>query len=232
MARTNALEHTTSKKSAGYAAANLIENGMVIGLGTGSTTAFFLEALAKRCREGLSIHAVATSQNSFHKAQSAGIQLINPNDIDSLDLAVDGADEIDPRKNMIKGGGGALLREKLVAITSREMIVIVDESKLVEHLGRAPFPVEIVPFLYKTTVKRLEMEEYRGSIRLNKSGEIFVTDNGNYLFDIHLQKAIKEPRKEHEKIKCIPGVVETGLFFQVAGRVVVGHHDGSVNILT
>ena len=232
MARTNALEYTSAKKSAGYAAANFIENGMVIGLGTGSTTAYFLEALATRCREGLSIHAVATSQNSFQKAQSFGIPLINSDEIDSLDLTVDGADEIDPHKNMIKGGGGALLREKLIAIASREMIVIVDESKLVQNLGRVPLPLEIVPFIYKTTVNRLKMEGYEGVIRLKESGETFITDNGNYIFDIHLQKTMKEPREVHEKIKLIPGVVETGLFFQIAGRVVVGYQDGNVNVLT
>jgi ribose 5-phosphate isomerase A len=231
MARTK-TSNDTAKKSAGYAAANLIEEGMLVGLGTGSTTAFFLEALAKRCRDGLSIHAVATSQNSLQKAQIAGIPLLDSDAVDSLDLTVDGADELDPHKNMIKGGGGALLREKLVALASKEMVVIIDESKLVKQLGGAPLPVEIVRFACKTTIKRLEAIGYEGTIRFKESGDLFITDNGNYIFDIHIHSAINEPEKEHEKIKLIPGVVETGLFFHIAGRVVVGYQNGNVTILT
>lgn len=227
---TNSSDQTAAKKAAGYAAADLIENGMVVGLGTGSTAAFFIEALIKRCQQGLSIHAVATSQHSFAKAQAAGIPLISPNEIDRIDLTVDGADEIDPKKNMIKGGGGALLNEKLIALASKEMVVIVDESKLAAQLGSVPLPVEIVPFAYKTTIERLQKEGYVGTLRQQHSGGHFVTDNGHYIFDIKLRRAVENVEEEHRKIKMITGVVETGLFFHIAGKVLIGYENGNTSI--
>lgn len=219
-----------AKKAAGKAAADLVKEGMLVGLGTGSTAAFFIEALGKRCQEGLKISVVATSQDSARQAQLLSIPLIDPATIVSLDVTVDGADEIDHHKNMIKGGGGALLREKLLAKASREMIVIIDETKLVDHLGDVAVPVEIVPFLYQSTLQRFTDLGYQGTLRCKRDDSFFVTDNGNYIFDIVYQDPILDPVQQHEHLKRIHGVVETGFFFNIAGRVVIGYEDGCVKV--
>jgi ribose 5-phosphate isomerase A len=220
-----------AKKAAGQAAAQLIENHMCIGLGTGSTATFFIEALAQRCqKEGLSIKTVATSKKSAEQAQQLGLNVVSDQEIDTLDITVDGADEIDSHKNMIKGGGGALLREKILAKSSREMIVIVDENKLVQDLGAFPVPVEIAAFAYRSTLLRLTDQGYRGNLRLSSDGAIFVTDNGNYIFDIQFEQSLTNPQLEHERICTIAGVIETGLFFHIAGRIIVGYQDGLAQI--
>jgi ribose 5-phosphate isomerase A len=226
MTKTDSNPILIAKKAAGTAAAELIQDGMLVGLGTGSTASFFIEALGKRCQQSLNITAIATSQQSTTQAQKLGIPLIDPNTITSLDITVDGADEMDHHKNMIKGGGGALLREKLLALSSREMVVIIDETKLVDHLGTHPLPIEIAPFLYLSTIHRLEEQGYRGVLRLTRDNQPFVTDNGNYIFDIQYDRPILDPIAEHQALKSIAGVLETGLFFHVAGRVVIGYEDG------
>lgn len=232
MTRTDSNPVLMAKKIAGQAAAELIQDGMIVGLGTGSTATFFIASLGKRCQEGLKITAVATSQQSTLQAQHLGIPMQDPNITTFIDITVDGADEIDHKKNMIKGGGGALLREKLLATTSKEMVVVIDETKLVDHLGDHPLPVEIVPFVYRTTLHRLEEKGYRGVLRLNRNNQIFVTDNGNYIFDIQYSEPILDPQKEQERLKSIIGVVETGLFFHVAKRIIIGYEDGFTKILT
>lgn len=232
MTKTDSNPILIAKKAAGQAAAELIQEGMLIGLGTGSTAAFFIEALGKRCQAGLKISAVATSQQSTRQAEHLGIPLEAPETVTSLDVTVDGADEIDHHKNMIKGGGGALLREKLLAQSSKEMIVIIDETKLVDYLGDHPLPVEIVPFFYRSTLHRLEMHGYQGTLRLNRGKEPFLTDNGNYIFDIQYSTPILDPQKEQERLKSIIGVIETGLFFHLAKRVVIGYEDGFVKVRT
>lgn len=218
------------KKAAAQFAANLIEDGMVIGIGTGSTAAYFIQFLSKRCQEGLNIQAVATSEKSKMMAEKQGIPVIDANLVKILDLDIDGADEITPQKQIIKGGGGALLREKIVAYMSKEMIVIVDESKRVERLGHFPLPVEIVPFAYMATVKHLNAKEFKGKIRKNEKEEFFVTDNGNYIYDIYFENVIDHPLDVEKKIKKIPGVVDTGFFLEIAGRVIVGFNDGVVEV--
>lgn len=219
-----------AKIAAGQAAAELIENGMHVGLGTGSTASYFIDALSVRCKKGLKIHAVASSKQSMQQAQKLGIPLIDESLVSFLDITVDGADEIDHKKNMIKGGGGALLREKLMAYSSREMIVVVDENKLVDQLGAFPVPVEISSFIYRTTLFRLNNHGYHGVLRLNRDGTIYSTDNGNYIFDIQFNDPIVDPKIEDEKLKQIVGVIETGLFYHVAGRVVVGYFDGLAKV--
>ncbi len=230
MTKTDSNPVLIAKKAAGRAAAELIQEGMLVGLGTGSTAAFFIEALGKRCQEGLRIAAIATSQQSNRQAQQLGIPLIDPNTITMLDLIVDGADEIDHHKNMIKGGGGALLREKLLAQASHEMVVIIDETKLVDHLGDHPLPVEIASFVYCNTLQRLKAQGYQGVLRLNREKDPFVTDNGNYIFDIQYSTPILDPQKEQERLKSITGVLETGLFFDLAKRIIIGYEDGFVKI--
>jgi ribose 5-phosphate isomerase A len=220
-----------AKKAAAHAAANLVKDGMIIGLGTGSTASFFIDELGLRCQNGLKISAIATSQQSMRHAQKIGIPLINPDEVSFLDMTIDGADEIDRQKNMIKGGGGALLREKLIALASKEMVVVVDEKKLVEHLGVFAVPVEIASFAYLSTIKRLENNGYKGILRLNRDHSIYVTDNGNYLFDIQFDSPILNPKEEHDRLKNFCGVLETGLFCNIAGRIVVGYEDGLAKTL-
>lgn len=230
MVRIDPVSTIEAKKAAGQAAAQLIQDGMLVGLGTGSTAAFFIEALGQRCQKGLTISAVATSIQSTREAQLAGIPLLDPQTISYLDIAIDGADEIDHHKNMIKGGGGALLREKLIAKASKEFVAIVDETKLVDDLGAFPVPVEIAAFAYQTTLKRILDKGYCGKLRLNRDHSIYTTDNGNYIVDIQLPKPIHEPRIDDERLRSITGILETGLFYQIAKRVVVGYLDGCVKI--
>lgn len=209
------------KKAAAEKAASLVEDGMIVGLGTGSTAAYFIEALAYRHKKGLKVQTVASSHTSQLLAQSRGLPLIDLNTLKSIDLYVDGADEIDPQKQMIKGAGGALLREKILAHMSSEMTVIVDESKLVAKLGTRPLPVEIFPFGLQATLHHLHQLGYRGQLRAN------LTDNNNYLFDIKLSPS-EQIRDHHNRISSIPGVLETGFFENLAGRVIIGFKDGSV----
>jgi ribose 5-phosphate isomerase A len=219
-----------AKDAAGKAAANLIKDGMLVGLGTGSTAACFIEHLVNRCKQGLRIQVVATSIKSLEMAEFGCIPTIDINTVEVLDVTVDGADEIDPQKRMIKGGGGALLREKIVATMSKEMIVIVDETKLVKKLGAVPLPVEIVPFAYKATISKIERLGYRGELRKNKQNMPYVTDNHNYIFDIRLDPLSINPEQTDHQLHSIPGIVETGLFINIAGRVIVGYEDGRTDI--
>lgn len=217
---------STAKKAAGEAAAELVQSGMLVGLGTGTTAVFFIDRLIERCRSGLKITAVATSQRSMQRAREGGIPILDINAVTKIDMVVDGADEIDQEKRMIKGGGGALLREKIIASMSSEMVVIVDSSKVVDYLGHFHLPVEIVPFAYHWIIKEMEQLGYRGTLRKNKEAP-YVTDNGNYIFDIQLNYPCLNPEADEKKLKAITGVVETGFFFKLAGRVIVGYENGT-----
>jgi len=220
-----------AKKAAGEAAAKFVKDGMLVGLGTGSTAFYVIQALGRRCKqEGLKIQAVATSIESERLAREEGILLLETDKIEMLDMTIDGADEVDPKNNMIKGRGGALLREKILAQSSKEMIVIVDSSKVVEQLGGCPVPVEIASYAYRTTLKRLLDKGFKGKIRLKADGNFYITDNKNYIIDIKVEKPISDPIKMHEQLQLIAGVLETGLFFNVAKRVVIGDEKGNVEI--
>lgn len=220
-----------AKKNAGYKAAELVEDRMIVGLGTGSTAAYFIEALIERVRTGLRIEAVATSKRSYDQASQGGIPLIDINSRARLDICFDGADEIDPQKRMIKGGGGALLHEKIIASMSDEMVVIVDEAKCVEELGKFPLPVEIVPFGYRSIAYKIEQLGYSGKLRMINGGYPYITDGGHYIYDITLTQGHPEPEVIEEELLRIPGVVDTGFFFNLAGRVIIGKSDGSIAIL-
>lgn len=224
------MSQEISKKAVGIAAANLIQDGMLIGIGTGTTVFYFIQRLIERCREGLRIQAIPSSEKSLSLAQQGGIQIADIEQITSVDITVDGADEIDPLKRMIKGGGGALIREKILASMSREMIVIVDEAKLVSALGTCKLPVEVIPFAHHATMHKIEKLGYRGHLRKNPNRTLYVTDNGNLIFDIHFDTKREHPEEDHEALIHIPGVVDTGFFFNLAGRVIVGFSDGQVVI--
>ena len=220
-----------AKKNVGYRAAELIAPNITVGLGTGSTAHYFIERLIERCHEGLTIQAVASSNESRLLAEKGKIPLLDIDTIQTIDITVDGADEIDPLKQMIKGGGGAHVREKILATMSRELIVIVDETKLSPKLGKQKLPVEIIPFAHEATRKQLLEIGYPGTFRKKKNGELFITDNQNLILDIPLDPATCSPRHDHEKIRSIPGVINTGFFFDLAGRVLVGYLDGTVKLL-
>jgi ribose 5-phosphate isomerase A len=224
--------HSAAKQAAAKAAAALIQDGMLLGLGTGSTAKFFIDDLIGRCRAGLKISAVATSERSAKQAKAGGIPLYDIERVTMLDMDIDGADEIDSKKRMVKGGGGALLREKILASISREMIVIVDESKIVNQLGAYPLPIEVVPFAHHAILHRVLALGYDAAFRHADNGSLYVSDNGNYIIDIRFPNKCANPEKDDAILRSIPGVVETGFFFNMAGRILIGRRDGSVEIRT
>lgn len=220
-----------AKQAAGYRAAELVEDGMVIGLGTGSTAYYVIEKIGMRvAEEGLKVSAIATSNASEELARKYNIPLIAAADVDSLHVAIDGADEFDGNLALIKGGGGALLREKLVAINSERFIVIAGDDKRVEHLGQFKLPIEIVPFTYEWTLHQLRKRyDVQFEMRMDNN-ELYVTDNGNYIVDAAFGK-IENPAVLSEELKSMIGVVEHGLFVGIADMVIVGHEDGSTEII-
>jgi len=215
------------KQMAGEEAVKYIENGMVIGIGTGTTSAYMIHALAQRLRHGLTIvGAVPTSQATAQLASSLGIPLTDLDAHPQLDLAIDGADEIDSQLRLIKGGGGALLREKIVATASRRFIVIADTSKLVPQLGHtAPVPVETIPFAMTPVHRHLQALGAQVQLR-QRDGHIFHTDNSNIILDCFFPGGISDPESLHARIKSIVGVVETGLFLGMTERAIIGSANG------
>lgn len=233
MIRANMFNDTrAAKQAAGIAAAKLVQSGMLVGLGTGTTADFFIKSLIDRYHnEQLDIKVFPSSNKTAELALEGGLPLCDENHAIGLDITVDGADEIDPQKRMIKGGGGAMLREKIVASISKEMIVIVDQSKLVERLGGCPLPIEIVPFGCHAILWKVQNLGYNAIFRKTPEGNLFVTDNGNYIIDIHFPKGYCNPEKDQAILRSISGIVETGFFLNMAGRVIIGQYDGSVKII-
>lgn len=217
----------TYKKMVGEAAARLVEDGMVIGLGSGTTAAFLVRALAERLRGGLRIvGAVPTSRETAQLASSLGIPLVTLETHPTLDLDIDGADEIDPQLNLIKGAGGALLREKIVASSARRFVVISDSSKLVPHLGtRFALPVEVVPFALSFVRRRLEVLGASAQPRV-REGQLYVTDNQNYILDCRFPGGIADPASLQTQIRAIAGVVDHGLFLGMAQQALVAGPQG------
>lgn len=227
----------TSKKQAeikallGREAALMAQDGMLVGLGTGSTADCLIDSLITRCKNGLKINAVSSSLRSLERAQKGGIPVWNMDEVTDIDLTIDGADEVDPEKNLIKGKGGALLREKILASTSRKMVVIVDEGKLVKKLGMSGLPVEILAFGYKATINKIEKLGFQGALRKKAEGSVYFSDNGNYIFDIQPKAAFVNPKEVENSLIQIPGVIDTGFFFKMASEVLVGYSDGRIEFL-
>ncbi len=215
-----------TKKIAAERAAEYVQDGMVVGLGTGSTAYWAILKIAERVRQGLNIKAIATSSASEKLALESGIPLVGFDGLERIDLSIDGADEIDGNLNLIKGGGGALLREKIIASASSRFIVIADERKMVATLGKFPLPVEVVPFGWEITLRKLEKLGCKPA-RRSPNGQPWITDNGNYIVDCTFG-SILLPEKLEKAINFIPGVVDNGLFVQMAERAIVGYNDGTV----
>jgi len=219
------------KQAAALRALDLIFDGMWLGLGTGSTAERFVDALAEKVAAGLQILCVPTSEATRERAETLGIPLTTLDETPHLHLTIDGADEIDDQLRLIKGGGGALLREKIVATASDQMVVIADDSKLVPMLGKFPLPVEVVQFGLAATRRLVEAMADQagcdGEIRLRRTatGEPFVTDQGNHILDCHFGR-IPEPEVLSFALKRVPGVVEHGLFLGVADLAIVAGEDG------
>jgi ribose 5-phosphate isomerase A len=196
---------------------------MTLGLGTGSTVFFLINKLAELVKQGLEVKCVSTSNQTSDLAKSLGIKIVNLNEVDFIDLTIDGADEVDKNLNGIKGGGGALLFEKIVASASKKVIWIVDSSKYVEKLGKFPLPVEVIPFGSNHIIKRFMERGYNPVRRKNGNNDYF-TDSGNEIIDIHL-KEIEDSMKLEKEIKFIPGIVEVGLFNKIADIVIIGREN-------
>lgn len=213
------------KALAALKAMEFVQDGQILGLGTGSTVHHFLTALGQQVQQGLRVRGVPTSQVTAVYARQLGIPLLSNEEPWDIDVAVDGADQIDPHLNLIKGGGGALLREKIVAKAAQQFIVIVDQAKHVPRLGLSfPLPVEIVPFGWRTTQRHLENLGWQSPLR-QKAGQPFLTDNGNYIMDLHIPE-IADPAALELSLNQIPGVIECGLFVMMASLVITGTDDG------
>ena len=211
-------------------AAEAVVSKTVVGLGTGTTISFFLEHLGQRCKEGLSIKAVSSSTATSKQAKALRIPLVETDAIDKIDLMVDGADQIDHNKNLVKGRGGALVREKILASFSQKIIILVDETKRAQSLGAIHVPLEVLPFGSNITQKLLGKRGYKAVFRESKNKKM-QSDNGNFLMDIYFDKPIENPQQLSIDLKEIPGIVETGLFYNLPMTVYVGKSDGSIEIL-
>jgi ribose 5-phosphate isomerase A len=215
------MAHESEKELAGRAAAKLVRDGDVVGLGTGSTAYFAVMALGERVKAGLKITGIPTSIATEDLARKLAIPLSTLDEHPEIDITIDGADEIDPKLNLIKGGGGALLREKVVASVTKKMIVVSDSTKVVPALGKFPLPVEIIPFARTVIEKRIASLGATTKLRMRPDGQPFVTDNGNQILDCSFGR-IADPPALARDLNATPGVVEHGLFIGLAKLALVG----------
>lgn len=214
------------KQMVGIESAKYVKDGMTVGLGTGSTAYFMVEEIGRRIKEdGLTITGVTTSKATEKQALGLGIPLKSIDEVDYVDITIDGADEISNDFQGTKGGGAALLFEKIVATNSKENIWIVDESKMVTHLGAFPLPVEVIPYGSEQIFKKMKENNLNPSFRLTETGEKLLTDSDNYIIDLHLEK-IEAPKELAAWLDTQVGVVEHGLFLDITNRVIIGTSEG------
>lgn len=220
------------KQIAGRRAADMVQSGTVVGLGTGSTVFFVLSRLAERIQEeGLEIKAVPTSIDTETKAIEMGIPLVSLDEVEVIDLCIDGADEIDGDFHMIKGGGGALLREKVVASISAREVIVVGPEKVVDRLGSTfRLPVEVVPFARPLIARKIQLLGAEPVLRKGDDGSSYLTDNGNEILDCHFPEGIADPSALELELDALPGIVESGLFIGLAHVLVVGFPDGTCQV--
>ena len=219
------------KRQAALRATDYVSDGMVVGLGTGTTAKHLIVALGERVRRGLKIQAVPTSHDTAALARQSGIVLIESDSAWMIDVAIDGADQVDPRFNLVKGGGGALLKEKIVAAAARRFVVTVDQTKLVPALGGSfPLPIEVVPFGWGSTARHIEHVSGGTAVLRERHGSAFQTEAGHVILDLHLP-TIDDPVRLEIELNQIPGIVETGLFIGRTSILVVGR-PGGVDVTT
>ena len=214
------------KKIAGEKAAEYVKDGMTLGLGTGSTAFHAVNAVGELVKKGMKLQAVPTSKATEAQARELGIPLLTIDEVEHIDLAIDGVDEIDPAFNAIKGGGGALYREKVVATLAKEVIWIMDDSKLVEKIGAFHLPVEIAQYGSKQAIAKMEAYGWNPVLRV-RDGKTFVTDNGNFIADLHLGAGF-DIEDVYNKLSGMLGVLEHGLFLNMCKRIIVGTDEGAV----
>lgn len=212
------------KKIAGEKAAEYVKDGMTLGLGTGSTAFYAVNAVGELVKKGMKLQAVPTSKATEAQARELGIPLLTIDEVDHIDLAIDGVDEIDPAFNAIKGGGGALYREKVVATLADEVVWIMDDSKLVEHIGAFHLPVEIAQYGSKQAMAKMAEYGWNPVLRV-RDGKTFVTDNGNFIADLHLGAGF-DIEDVYSKLSGMLGVLEHGLFLNMCKRIIVGTDEG------
>jgi ribose 5-phosphate isomerase A len=218
-----------AKRMAAQRALEFVEDGMLLGLGSGTTSAIFIQELGERVKKGLRVRGIATSIASQQLAESLSIPITNFEESPELDLAIDGADEVGPGLALIKGGGGALLREKIVASAARKFIVIADSSKLVPHLGRFPLPVEVIKMALPIVTRKLEAFGLKPKLRHRPDGSTYITDEGNYILDCACGKILNTAKTAAE-IRLIAGVVEHGLFLRMASLALIAGENGVTKI--
>lgn len=223
------IPRDSEKQAAARAAVQLVESGSIVGLGSGSTATFAIQFLAERIRSGLKIVGIPTSKATKQLAEQLGIPLTTLDDNPVIDIDIDGADEIDPQLNLIKGGGGAMLREKVIASASKRFVVVAESTKLVPHLGKFPLPVEVISFAEALVKRRIEALGAQVTLRRQKDDSVYVTDEGHHILDCKFGE-IADPAALNAKLHEIPGVVEHGLFIGLAETAFVGKDAGVVQI--
>lgn len=209
------------KKKAGEKAAEYVENGMTLGLGSGSTVYWTIKKIGDLVQQGMDVKGIPSSLRTQRWAKEFGIPLTGFSDVESLDITIDGADEVTAQLDLLKGGGGSLVREKMVAEASSKVIIVVDKAKKVETLGQRPIPVEVIPFGWERTAKKISNIYGVPQLRKTSESENFISDNGNYILDCAFN-SIPQPEYLHEQLKSMCGVVETGLFINMADIILIG----------
>ncbi len=209
------MANDQEKEAAAKASLEFIQDGQVVGLGTGSTAAYFIQLLGEKVKAGLRVRGIPTSIRSKELAESLGIPLTTLDECQDIDVTVDGADEVDPQLRLIKGGGGAMLREKIVASATKKMVVVADASKQVQHLGKFPLPVEVIGFAQALVAKKITAMGARVVVRQDASGKPYVTDEQHHILDCHFGE-MRDPDRLAQQLSEMPGVVEHGLFIGMA----------------
>jgi ribose 5-phosphate isomerase A len=219
------------KKNLGIYASKLIKDNQIIGLGTGSTANFFIQSLSSRVKNGLKIKAIASSIESKNLAKKNNIEIIEPKDIDFIDIYVDGADFVNMKNEMIKGYGAAFVKEKILASYSKEVIIIVDESKLVKDIFKKKIPLEVCLFGKELTKNTLEKLGYIATFRKDKNKELLITENNNCIIDIESHQKIDDINNFNLKLLSMPGVFQTGLFYDLPSKIIIGKIDNTFDII-